>query len=429
MYYRVKYDLKQELIKIREAGLYKEERIILSDQKANIDVSYPAGSEPREVLNFCANNYLGLANHPGLIKAAHDALDKYGFGMASVRFIAGTQDLHKILEQKISDFFQTEDTILYSSCFDANGGLFEGLLGPEDAIVTDALNHASIIDGIRLCKAKRFLYEHSDMQSLENALKNAREGMDVWDGPGLGKEPVPARNIIIVTDGVFSMDGDIANVEKIVELANTYCALVMVDDSHATGVLGENGRGSVEYCDQCGKVDIITSTLGKAMGGASGGFTTGRKEIIELLRQKSRPYLFSNTIPPVITAAGIAAFDLLVQSDDLRKKLMDNTTYFRKEMSRLGFDIIEGVHPIVPIMLYNAKLAQDIARDLYGEGIYVIGFFYPVVPKGEARIRVQISACHEREHITKAIEAFRKVAEKYKILDKSKDEIIEMYGT
>lgn len=420
MYQRVKYDLKQELIKIKDSGLYKDERIILSDQKANIEVSYPSGSEPREVLNFCANNYLGLANHSCLLKASHEALDKYGYGLASVRFICGTQDLHKVLEQKISAFYQTEDTILYSSCFDANGGLFESILGAEDAIITDALNHASIIDGIRLCKAKRFLYEHSDMRSLESALKKAREGMDIWDGPGLAKEPVPARNIIIVTDGVFSMDGDIANLPKIIELAGIYDAMVMVDDSHATGVLGKRGRGAIEYCDVFGKVDIITSTLGKAMGGASGGFTTGRKEIIEILRQKSRPYLFSNTIPPVIAAAGIAAFDLLDQSDDLRQKLMDNTKYFRAEMSRLGFDIIEGVHPIVPILFRkfenDAQLSQIMARDLYEEGIYVVGFFFPVVPKGKSRIRVQISAAHSREHIDKAIEAFARVGRKHKVI-------------
>jgi len=421
MYQRVKYDLKQELIKIRDSGLFKDERIILSAQKANINVSYPAGSEPREVLNFCTNNYLGLANHPCIIKAAHEALDKFGFGLASVRFICGTQELHKVLEQQISDFYRTEDSILYSSCFDANGGLFESLLGSQDAIITDALNHASIIDGIRLCKAKRFLYEHSDMRSLESALRKAREGMDIWDGPGLSKEPVPARNIIIVTDGVFSMDGEIANLNQIIELANTYDAMVMVDDSHATGILGATGRGSIEYCDVFGKVDIITSTLGKAMGGAAGGFTTGRKEIIEILRQKSRPYLFSNTIPPVIAAAGIAAFDLLVQSDDLRQKLLNNTQYFRKEMNRLGFDIIDGVHPIVPILFRkfenDAQLSQMMARDLYEEGIYVVGFVYPVVPKSQSRIRVQISAAHSTEHIDKAVVAFARVGKKHRVID------------
>ena len=413
MFQRMKYDLKQELIKIRDAGLYKEERIILSDQKSNIRVSYPAGSAPREMLNFCSNNYLGLANHPEIIAAAHRALDHHGFGLASVRFICGTQDLHKALEEKISEFYQTEETILYSSCFDANAGLFESLLGVEDAIITDSLNHASIIDGIRLCKAKRFIYEHGDMKSLEKTLRNAREGMDVWDGPGLSKEPVPARNIVIATDGVFSMDGEIADLKRIVELANAYDALVMVDDSHATGILGKTGRGSIEYNGLLGQIDIITSTLGKAMGGGSGGFTSGRREIVEILRQKSRPYLFSNTLAPVIAAAGIAAFDLLEKSADLRERLMVHTLHFRKEMTRLGFDIIEGIHPIVPILLRrfpnDARLAQLIAADLYQEGIYVVGFVFPVVPRNQSRIRVQISAAHSAEEIDRAIEAFRKV--------------------
>jgi len=420
MYQRVKYDFNQELIKIKDSGLFKEERLILSSQKPGIHVSFPAGAEPREVLNFCSNNYLGLANHPELIQAAHQALEQYGFGLASVRFICGTQDLHKKLEEKISNFYQTEDTILYSSCYDANGGLFEGLLGAEDAIITDALNHASIIDGIRLCKAKRFIYEHSDMQSLETALKKAREGMDIWDGPGLAKEPVPARNIIIATDGVFSMDGDIADLKRIIELANTYDALVMVDDSHATGFLGKTGRGSIEYNNMLGRVDIITSTLGKAMGGASGGFTSGHREMIEILRQKSRPYLFSNTLAPAIAAAGIAAFDLLEKSDDLRRQLMANTLTFRREMSRLGFDINEGEHPIVPILFRkftnDAQLSQLLARDLYTEGIYVVGFFFPVVPRGQSRIRVQISAAHTPEHIEKAIAAFAKVGRKHGVI-------------
>ena len=420
MYQRVKYDFKQELIKIKDAGLFKEERLILSSQKPTIHVSFPAGSAPREVLNFCSNNYLGLANHPDLVRAAHEALDRYGFGLASVRFICGTQDLHKQLEERISQFYRTEDTILYSSCFDANGGLFESLLGTEDAIITDALNHASIIDGIRLCKAKRFIYEHSDMQSLENVLKKAREGMDIWDGPGLAKEPVPARNILIATDGVFSMDGDIADIKSIVELAGIYDALVMVDDSHATGFLGKTGRGSIEHNNAFGKVDIITSTLGKAMGGASGGFTSGRREMIEILRQKSRPYLFSNTLAPAIAAAGIAAFDLLEQSDDLRQKLMANTLAFRSEMSRLGFDINEGSHPIVPILFRkfenDAQLSQRMAHDLYDEGIYVVGFFFPVVPRGQSRIRVQISAAHTPGDIEKAIDAFTKVGRKHGVI-------------
>jgi glycine C-acetyltransferase len=420
MYQRVKYDFKQELIKIKDSGLFKEERLILTSQKPGIQVSFPAGAEPREVLNFCSNNYLGLANHPDLIHAAHEALDRYGFGLASVRFICGTQDLHKRLEERISQFYRTEDTILYSSCFDANGGLFESLLGTEDAIITDSLNHASIIDGIRLCKAKRFIFEHSDMRSLESALKKAREGMDIWDGPGLDKEPVPARNILIATDGVFSMDGDIADIKGIIELANIYDALVMVDDSHATGFLGKTGRGAIETNEALGQVDIITSTLGKAMGGATGGFTTGHREIIEILRQKSRPYLFSNTLAPSIAAAGIAAFDLLEKSDDLRQKLMANTTFFRGEMTRLGFDIREGIHPIVPILFRkfenDAQLSQLIARDLYAEGIYVVGFFFPVVPRGQSRIRVQISAAHTPEHIEKAIAAFAKVGRKHGVI-------------
>ncbi|MCP4153375.1 MAG: glycine C-acetyltransferase [bacterium] len=420
MYQRARYDLNKEISKIREAGLFKEERVILSDQKPNIDVSYPRNAEPREVLNFCANNYLGLANHPKLIETAHKTLDKYGFGLASVRFICGTQDIHKQLEEKVSQFYQTEDTILYSSCFDANGGLFESVLNAEDAIITDALNHASIIDGIRLCKAKRFIYEHNDMKSLEKALKNAREGMDIWDGPSLSREPNPARNIIVATDGVFSMDGNIANLKEIVNLAKEYDAMVMVDDSHATGFFGEKGRGAVEYCDVLGQVEIITSTLGKAMGGASGGFTTGKREIIEVLRQRSRPYLFSNTLAPVITAASIAAFDLLTESDDLRKKLMENTIYFRKSMEELGFDIIKGVHPIVPVMFRNfdndAQLSQLMAKDLYEEGIYVVGFFFPVVPKKQSRIRVQISAAHSREQIDKAIEAFKKIGKKHNVI-------------
>lgn len=420
MYQRVRYDFNQELHNIKEAGLFKEERIILSDQKPSIEVSYPKGSEPREVLNFCANNYLGLANHPKLKAAAQDALEKYGFGLASVRFICGTQNIHKQLEQKISHFYETEDTILYSSCFDANGGLFESVLSPEDAIVTDELNHASIIDGIRLCKAKRFIYDHSDMNSLERCLKRAREGMDVWDHPGLGQEPTPARNIMIATDGVFSMDGDIAKLQEIVALAKEYEAMVMVDDSHATGFLGKAGRGSIEYCDVMGEVDVITSTLGKAMGGASGGFTTGKKEIIEILRQRSRPYLFSNTLAPVIAAASIAAFDLLNESDELRQRLMENTSYFRSSMEKLGFDIIKGVHPIAPVMFSkfkdDAKLAQMMAKDLYAEGIYVIGFFFPVVPKGKSRIRVQISAAHTREQIDKAIAAFEKVGKMHNVI-------------
>ncbi len=420
MYIRTKVDLSKELAKIKEAGLYKDERIILSDQKANIDVKYPADSNEREVLNFCANNYLGLANHPAILKAAHDALDTHGFGLASVRFICGTQDIHKELEKKIAEFYETEDTILYSSCFDANGGLFESILGTEDVIITDGLNHASIIDGIRLCKARRLIYDHSDMKSLEQKLKLAREGSDIWDRTGLEAMPSAAQNIIIATDGVFSMDGDIAKIQEIIDLANQYDAMVMVDDSHATGFLGKTGRGSVEYCGTLGKVDIITSTLGKAMGGASGGFTTGKKEIIDMLRQRSRPYLFSNSLAPSIVAAAIKAFELIRGSDDLRKKLSENTELFRKNMTKLGFDIIDSVHPIVPVLFRkfenDAQLATQMSKDLYDEGIYVVGFSYPVVPKGQARIRVQISAAHDRQHIERALSAFEKVGKKHKVI-------------
>ncbi|HWQ82573.1 MAG TPA: glycine C-acetyltransferase [Ignavibacteria bacterium] len=420
MYIRTKVDLSKELAKIKEAGLYKDERIILSDQKANIDVKYPADSNEREVLNFCANNYLGLANHPEILKAAHDALDTHGFGLASVRFICGTQDIHKELEKKIAEFYETEDTILYSSCFDANGGLFESILGTEDVIITDGLNHASIIDGIRLCKARRLIYDHSDMKSLEQKLKLAREGSDIWDRTGLEAMPSAAQNIIIATDGVFSMDGDIAKIQEIIDLANQYDAMVMVDDSHATGFLGKTGRGSVEYCGTLGKVDIITSTLGKAMGGASGGFTTGKKEIIDMLRQRSRPYLFSNSLAPSIVAAAIKAFELIRGSDDLRKKLRENTELFRKNMTKLGFDIIDSVHPIVPVLFRkfenDAQLATQMSKDLYDEGIYVVGFSYPVVPKGQARIRVQISAAHDRQHIERALSAFEKVGKKHKVI-------------
>jgi glycine C-acetyltransferase len=405
--------LNRELEQIKEAGLYKEERIILTDQKADIDVSYPAGSEAKSVINFCANNYLGLANHPELLAAAHEALDKYGFGLASVRFICGTQDIHTRLEKTISDFYQTDDTILYTSCFDANGGLFESVLRPEDAIVTDELNHASIIDGIRLCKAERFIFKHANLDSLEEKLKQAR-------GNGRGEAGSDSRRILVATDGVFSMDGDIAHLREIVDLAKRYKAMIMVDDSHATGFLGKTGRGSIEYCGVLGEIDIITSTLGKAMGGASGGFTTGRQEFIDLLRQRSRPYLFSNTLAPALVSAAIRAFQLLDKSDDLREKLMENTRFFRQQMNELGFDIIPGSHPIVPVMFRkfenDAQLAQQVSKDLYDMGIYVIGFFFPVVPRGQARIRVQISAAHTREHLKKAIEAFRTVGQKHGII-------------
>ena len=410
MFTRTRDEFRKEINSIKDAGLYKEERIILSDQKANIDVKYPEDAPEREVINFCANNYLGLANNPEIIQAAKDAMDTHGFGLSSVRFICGTQDLHKQLENRIADFFHTEDTILYSSCFDANGGLFETVLGKDDAIITDALNHASIIDGIRLCKAKRMIYKHSNMKELEEKLKAARAGKEIIDGKEVTFPPV--KNIMIGTDGVFSMDGDVAKIDEIVALAEKYDAMVMVDDSHASGFFGETGRGSVEYCGMLGKVDVITSTLGKALGGASGGFTTGRKEIIEMLRQRLRPYLFSNTVAPAIVGAALKTFDLIEKSGDLRKKLIESTKYFRTSMQALGFDVEDGVHPIVPVLFRklenDAQVAQQMAKMLYDEGIYAVGFYYPVVPKTQARIRVQISAAHSKQDIDKCIKAFEK---------------------
>jgi glycine C-acetyltransferase len=412
MYGKMKDDLQKELASIREAGLFKEERFILTPQAADIRVEYPEGSPPAGVINFCANNYLGLSSHPKVIQAAHDALNTHGYGMSSVRFICGTQDIHRTLEQKIADFFHTDGTILYAACFDANGGVFEPLFGKDDAIITDALNHASIIDGIRLCKATRHIYKTNDMADLEAKLK----------------ETQGARYRVIATDGAFSMDGTIAQLDKIVALAEKHDALTMVDDAHCTGVIGKTGRGSTEYCGVLGQVDIITSTLGKALGGASGGFTTGRREIIEMLRQRSRPYLFSNTVSSIVVKASIAVMDMITATTELRDKVEANTKRFRKGMTEAGFDIKPGDHPIVPIMLYNAKLSQDIARDLYGEGIYVIGFYYPVVGKGLARIRVQLSAGHEFEHIDQAVAAFTKIGKKYDILHKTKEEIIAKYG-
>jgi glycine C-acetyltransferase len=383
------------LSQIKADGLYKKERTITTPQSVGISTK-----EGGNVLNFCANNYLGLANNPDVIAAAKNALDDHGFGMASVRFICGTQDLHKELESIIAKFFDTDDTILYTSCFDANGGLFETLLGPDDAIISDALNHASIIDGVRLCKAQRFRYTNSNMVDLEAKLKEAQG----------------ARLRLIATDGVFSMDGFIARLDEITILAEKYDAMVMVDDSHATGFIGKTGRGSAEHRGVLNKIDIFTSTLGKALGGASGGFTTGRQEIISLLRQRSRPYLFSNSVAPSIVAASIKAFELLSASTELRDKVEENTSYFRRKMTLAGFDIKLGIHPIVPIMLYDAVLAQDMAAALLNEGIYVIGFFFPVVPKGEARIRVQISAGMEIDHIDHAINAFTKVGKKLNII-------------
>ena len=380
---------------IESDGLIKKERTITTPQGVNI-----ATDEGGNVLNFCANNYLGLANHPEIISAAKQALDDHGFGMASVRFICGTQDLHKKLESKISTFFGTNDTILYTSCFDANGGLFETILGPEDAIISDALNHASIIDGVRLCKAQRYRYANSDMVDLEEKLKESQG----------------SRLLMIATDGVFSMDGHIAKLDEITFLAEKYDAMVMVDDSHATGFIGKTGRGSAEHCGVMHKIDIFTSTLGKALGGASGGFTTGRKEIINLLRQRSRPYLFSNTVAPAIAAAGSKVLEMLSATTELRDKLEENTTYFRTKMSETGFDILDGIHPIVPIMLYDAVLAQNMAAEMLNEGIYVIGFYFPVVPKGQARIRVQISAAMEKDHLDKAVTAFTKVGKKLNVI-------------
>ena len=394
MYDNLKNVLIKELEGIKESGLYKSERILFTPQSSDIEV------KDGHVINFCANNYLGLASNPKIIEAAHKGLEEYGYGMSSVRFICGTQTIHKKLEEKIAKFLGTEDTILYSSCFDANGGLFETILTPEDAIISDELNHASIIDGIRLCKADRRRYKNADMEDLE---KNLKETQD-------------KRVRLIATDGVFSMDGSLAPLDKICKLAEQYNAVVMVDDSHATGFIGKTGRGTPEHFNVTDKIDIITSTMGKALGGASGGFTTGRKEIIEFLRQRSRPYLFSNSLAPSIAAASLAAFDLLSSSTALRDKLEENTLYFRKQITEKGFKIKDGIHPIVPIMLGEAKLASDMANDLLNEGIYVIGFSYPVVPKGLARIRVQLSALHTREQIDKAIEAFHKIGKKYGVV-------------
>jgi len=382
--------LQAELQKIRDAGLWKDERVLATAQGPEVTLA-----DGRRVIVLCANNYLGLSGDSRLVAAAHRALDERGFGLSSVRFICGTQDIHKTLEKRLADFLHTEDTLLYAACFDANGGVFEPLLGEEDAILSDELNHASIIDGVRLCKAQRWRYKNHDMADLERCLREAGEKK--------------ARFKLIATDGVFSMDGSVANLKAICELADRHQALVMVDDCHATGFLGPTGRGSTEHCGVLGRVDILTGTLGKALGGALGGFTTGRREIIELLRQRSRPYLFSNTLPPAVVGAGIAAIDLLASSTELRDRLESNTRWFREAMTAAGFEIQPGVHPIVPIMLYDERLAHDMARRLLDRGIYVIGFSYPVVPKGLARIRVQVSAAHERKHLERAVEAFTQV--------------------
>ncbi|MBS1544138.1 MAG: glycine C-acetyltransferase [Bacteroidetes bacterium] len=397
MYKKLQPVLQKELQSIKDAGLYKNERIITTPQGAEIRTS-----DGREVINFCANNYLGLSSHPRVIAAAKKAIDTHGFGMSSVRFICGTQDIHKELERKISEFLSTEDTILYAAAFDANGGVFEPLLGAEDAIVSDELNHASIIDGVRLCKAMRYRYKHNDMSDLKAQLDAAKQA--------------GAKQILIATDGAFSMDGTIAQLDKICDLADQYEALVMTDECHASGFLGKTGRGVPELRGVTGRVDIITGTLGKALGGASGGFTSGRREIIELLRQRSRPYLFSNTLAPSITGASIEVFNMLSETTELRDKLEQNTKYFRSEMTRAGFDIKPGEHPIVPIMLYEAPLAQQFAEKLLSKGIYVIGFFFPVVAKGQARIRVQLSAAHERHHLDKAIRSFVEVGKELGVL-------------
>lgn len=397
MYNKLQPVLQKEIANIKEAGLYKSERIITTPQGAVIKTD-----DGKEVINFCANNYLGLSSHPKVIEAAKKAIDTHGFGMSSVRFICGTQDIHKELEQKISEFLGTEDTILYAAAFDANGGVFEPLLGKEDAIISDALNHASIIDGVRLCKAMRYRYSNNDMAELEARLKEADEA--------------GAKQKIIVTDGVFSMDGTIAQLDKICDLADKYNALVMSDECHSTGFMGKTGRGVHERCGVIDRMDIITGTLGKALGGASGGFTSGKKEIIELLRQRSRPYLFSNTLAPSITGASIAVLDMLTETTELRDKLEANTKYFREKMTAAGFDIKPGEHPITPIMLYDAVLSQKFAEKLLEKGIYVIGFYFPVVPKDQARIRVQISAVHEIEHLDKAIAAFTEVGKELGVI-------------
>jgi len=395
MYRNIKEQLQGELDGIKEAGLYKTERIIVTPQAAQISTE-----NGKEVLNFCANNYLGLSSHPDVIEAGIDAIRTHGFGMSSVRFICGTQDIHKELERKTAEFLGTEDCILYAAAFDANGGVFEPLLGEQDAIISDELNHASLIDGIRLCKAKRFRYKHNNLKDLEQQLKDAQG----------------SRRILIVTDGVFSMDGTIAQLDKICDLAEQYSAMVMIDECHASGFIGKTGRGTHEFRNVMGRIDIITGTYGKALGGASGGFTAAKKEIVEILRQRSRPYLFSNTLAPSIVGASIKVLDLLTSSTALRDKLENSTKYFREEMTKAGFDILPGEHPIVPIMLYDAKLAQEFAAKLLEEGIYVIGFFYPVVPQGKARIRVQISAGHDQHHLEKAVAAFTKVGKELGVI-------------
>jgi glycine C-acetyltransferase len=403
---------QSELKNIREAGIFKDERYIHAPQGAEIEVEFPVGSSTKKVINMCANNYLGLSSHPDVVKAAHEGLDHRGYGMSSVRFICGTQDIHRELENKLTAFLGTEDTLLFPSCMDANAGVFEAILTDQDIMIADRLVHASIVDGMRLCKAMQDTYKHSDMEHLEEKLQEHQD----------------KRFRLIITDGVFSMDGDLAKLDKIVELAEKYDSMVFVDDSHASGFIGKTGRGTHEHCGVVGKIDIITTTLGKALGGASGGCVSGRREFVELCRQKARPYLFSNTVAPVIVSGALKVLELISKTTERRDKLERNTIYWRKLLKDAGLDIKEGESPIVPVMLYNAKLAQDFARDLFAEGIYGVGFFFPVVAKGQARIRTQLSAAHETHHLDKAIAAFIKVGKKYDILGKGKKEIIEKYG-
>ena len=408
----VREHYQKDLEGIRDAGLFKEERYIHSVQAAEICVEFPAGAAPKQVINLCANNYLGLSSNPEVVEAARKGLERRGYGMSSVRFICGTQDIHRQLEKRLTAFLGTEDTLLFPSCMDANAGVFEALLTDKDVLIADRLVHASIVDGMRLSKAMQDTFKHSDLGHLEEKLQEHQD----------------KRFRMVVTDGVFSMDGDIAKLDGIVALAEKYDAMVCVDDSHATGFIGKTGRGTHEHCGVVGKIDVITTTLGKAMGGASGGCVSGRKELVELCRQRARPYLFSNTVAPVIVAGALKVMELLCASTDLRDKLEWNASYWRKLLAEAGFDIKAGESPIVPVMLYNAKLAQDVARDLFAEGIYVVGFFFPVVAKGQARIRTQLSAAHEKQHLDRAIEAFKKVGKKYDILGKGKNEIIQQYG-
>jgi glycine C-acetyltransferase len=403
---------QKELEGIRTAGIFKEERIICAPQNAEIDVEFPAGAERKHVINMCANNYLGLSSHPDVVEAARKGLDSRGYGMSSVRFICGTQDIHKELEAKLTNFLGTEDTILFPSCMDANAGVFEAVLNEQDVMISDRLVHASIVDGMRLCKAKTDTFKHSDMGHLEEKLQLHAE----------------ARVKLIITDGSFSMDGDLAKLDQIVALAERYGALVFVDDSHASGFIGKTGRGTHEHCGVVSKIDIITTTLGKALGGASGGCVSGRRELVEMCRQKARPYLFSNTIPPVVVSGAIAVLDIIARTTERRDKLERNTAFWRKGLTEAGLIIKEGETPIVPVMLFNAKLSQDFARELYQEGIYAVGFFFPVVAKGQARIRTQLSAAHDQHHLDKALAAFIKVGAKFGILHKSKQEIIDRYG-